>query len=135
MSIESIINHILDEAGVQRDKIMRDAQQQAELILQEAIQEADKVYQEILAREKSLLEAEKQKLIVNARLESKKNLLKAKQELIDRVIEKLKSEIEKEKFKKYQVLQDKVKEVPEDMDFYLNNLRLEYEPEIAKIIF
>jgi len=78
MSIESIINHILDEAGVQRDKIMRDAQQQAELILQEAIQEADKVYQEILAREKSLLEAEKQKLIVNARLESKKNLLKAK---------------------------------------------------------
>jgi len=135
MSIESIINHILDEAGVQRDKILREAKQQAELILQEARGEADKIHQEILAREKSLLEAEKQKLIVNARLESKKNLLKAKQELIDRVIEKLKSEIEKEKFKRYQVLQDKIKEVPEDMDFYLNNLRLEYETEIAKIIF
>jgi hypothetical protein len=62
-------------------------------------------------------------------------LLAAKQELIDAVLEKLKSEIKKDKLKKKQILQDKIQEVPEDMDFYFQNIRRENESEIARILF
>jgi vacuolar-type H+-ATPase subunit E/Vma4 len=135
MSLESIINHILGEASSQTEKIIQEAKQQREKIIQEAKLEAEKLHREILNKEKNLSEAERQKMVVNARLEQKKNLLKAKQELIDSVFQRLKPELKSDKFKKQQVLIDKVKEVPEDIDFYLAKVRQDYETEIAKVLF
>jgi V/A-type H+-transporting ATPase subunit E len=135
MSLESILNHILDEAHQQRDSLIQEAIQQKNKIIEESREEAARVYQEIIEREKILSEAGKQKLIVNVRLESKKGFMQAKQELIDEVFKKLKLQLNKDKFKKQQVSGDKVREVPEDIDFYLERIRPDYETEIAKIIF
>ena len=135
MSLESILNNIINEANSQKEKIIQEARQQANIIIQAAKQEAEKLYQELIDREKNLSLAGKQKLIVNARLESKKKLLSAKQELIKAVFEKLRAEIKKDKLKKKQVLQDKTLDVLEDIDFYLNKIRFDYESEIAKILF
>jgi vacuolar-type H+-ATPase subunit E/Vma4 len=135
MSLESILKHILDEAGLEREKIIQEAKSQHKLLLQEAGQEAEKFYQEMLAREKARYEAEKQKLIVNARLGAKRDLLAVKQELIDAVFEKVKSQLKREEFKKEQIAQDKVRQVAEDLDFYLKRIRPDYETDIAKILF
>ncbi len=135
MSLESILNNIIDEADSQKEKIIRQAQQQADAIIQAAKQEAQRLYQELIDKEKNLSLAGKQKLIVDVRLESKKKLLSMKQELINAVFEKFKSGIKKDKLKKKQILQDKIHEVPEDIDFYLDKIRLDHESEIAKMLF
>ncbi len=135
MSLESILSHILNQANAEKVNILRQAHQEKEKIIQKAKQEAERLYQETLHKERALSEAQKQKIIVNARLEPKKNLLKAKQELIDSVFVKLKSEFSKDKFKKQQVSQDKVREVSEDIDFYLKRIRVDHETEIADTLF
>lgn len=135
MSLDSILDHIIDQAEAQKDKIIQEAKQQADIIMLSAQQEAEKLYREIINKEKSLCEAQKQKLIVNARLESRKKILAMKQALISEAFKELKSEIKKDKFKKQQVLPDKVKDVPEDIDFYLQKIRRDNETEIAKILF
>lgn len=135
MSLESILSRIFKEADIQKKRIIQEATLEAERIVKEAQQEAQVLYQNIIARAKASYESEKQRRIVNARLEHRKSLLAVKQESIESVFKKLKSTLKGDKFKKQQVCQDKIKEVSEDIDFYLNNTRLEYETEIAKILF
>lgn len=135
MSLESILEHIHNEAGVQREKMIREAQREASTIIQEAKKEAEKLYQEIIEKEKVLGVKEKQKLIVQARLEAKQNLLKTKQELMDSIFEKLKSYLGKTELKKRQIARDREHDVSEDINFYLRTLRQDFEAEIAKILF
>ncbi len=135
MSLESIIQHILEEAGGQSEEITFAAKKEAAGIILTAKQEAEKLYQEILRKEESALEAGKARLVVNARLESKKSLLLAKHQLIDLVFQRLESGLHKERFKKEQVGQEKIQEVSEDAHFYLDNIKLQYESEVAKILF
>jgi len=135
MSLESILHHIIKDATFQQEKIMQAAKEEAHKIIQLAKPEAEKLYKEILEQEKSLCERQQRQVMVNAGLESKKNLLAAKQELIDAVFVKLKSTLKKDKFKKQQIAQDKIYEVAEDIDFYLHKIRPDYETEIAKILF
>ncbi len=135
MSLDSILSYIIGEANKKKDDIIREARQQADAVLREARQQADKLYQEIIDSEKFLLEKERQKIIVNSRLEGKKNSLKTKQEMIDAVFEKVKSGLKKGKFKRVKIYHDKTEEVDEDVDFYLNKIRLDYEAEITRILF
>lgn len=135
MSLESIVNHILVEADSQKELILKEAKQQAESILKQAEQEAERLTQQIINQEKMLAEKERQKILVNARLEQKKNSLSAKQELIDAVFAKLKASLQEDRFKKQRIFKDKVQEAPEDIDFYLNRIRADCETEIAEILF
>jgi vacuolar-type H+-ATPase subunit E/Vma4 len=135
MSLESIVKHILEEAESSGQRAIQEAKKEAQAIIQGAKGEADILYQDIIAQAMAGAESEKQRLIVNARLEYKKNLLQAKHELIDGVMQKLKSELKKDKFKKQQIHADKTQEVAEDTDFYLTKARQDYESEIANILF
>lgn len=135
MAINAILDHILGEANTRREKIIQETEEQAEKILQEARKEAEKISQEIITKEKNACESQRQKLIVNGRLQAKKNLLGVKQELIDNVFKNFKSHLKKDKFKKQQIALDKTVEVTEDTDFYLNKIRPDYEAEIARILF
>jgi V/A-type H+-transporting ATPase subunit E len=135
MSLDSILNKITHQANLEGKKIIQEARKEAEGLIQQANEEAAGIYRQILGKEKSLYEARKMMLLVNARLESKKSLLKAKQDLIAEIFERLKSEIPKGKIKEEHVLQNKTEEVSEDIDFYLDNLRYEHETEIARILF
>lgn len=135
MSLESILEHILSEGQAACEKIIQEAQQQAQEIIQQAQREADKLFRESIDKEKALCEKEKQRRIVNARLEYKKNLLAAKQELINSVFKNFKSRLARAELKKEQVTRERVQEVAEDIDFYLGQIRRDYESQIAKILF
>jgi len=135
MSLESILKHIIDEADSKKDILIQQASEQAEVVIQSARQEAEALYQKLIDREKALGLAQQQKLVINARLEAKKNLLKVKQGLIDEVFQKLKPQLGKEKIKKKIVSLDNEQEAFEDVDFYLAGIRLDYESEIAQHLF
>lgn len=135
MSLESILEHIFNESNLEREKITKAAKLEAEKIIQEGRREAGVLYKDIFEKEKTIYENQKQRLLVNARLEHKKNTLLVKQELIGAAFKKLKASLKAEKFKKEQVLTDKIKEMPEDLDFYLDRFRQDHEIEIARILF
>jgi len=135
MSLDSIIEHILKEAEAEKEKIIQQAQQERAALIQQTKKEADQLYHHSIETETARLERQKQGLIVQARIESKKQLLKTKQELIDTAFVRLKSTLKKDKLKKEQISYDKIDEVNEDIDFYLNKVRPDYETEIAKILF
>lgn len=135
MSLEAIIQHILIEADKEKQKIMQQAMLQAQEIIRQAREEADDLYRGIINTQAGFEEKQKQKLIVNARLEAKKNLLIAKQELINAVFDRLKSGLNKTQLKKQQISQDKTQEAYEGIDFYLNKMRQDYEIKIAEILF
>jgi len=135
MSLESIIHHILAEAESQAKAIIQKAELEKADILKQASAEAEALYQEGIKTESQRLDSQKQKMLVNARLESKKELLAAKQELMREAFAQLREQIQEGKFKKKQISPDKQHEVGEDADFYLKQLRSDYESQIAKILF
>lgn len=135
MSLEAIVEHILIEADKEKQKIMQQAMLQAQEIIRQAREESDELYRGIINTQASFGEKQKQRLIVHARLEAKKNLLIAKQELINTVFDRLKSGLNKTQLKKQQIGQDKIQEAYEDMGFYLNKMRQDYETKIAEILF
>jgi len=135
MSLESIVDKILSDAHTKKDSIIRQAKLEKERIIQEARDEAEGLYRELVAREKSLYEQQKARLIVNARLAYKKNLLQAKHELIDGVINKLQAKIGKDRFRKQRIYADKTQEVAEDTGLYLVNARQDFETDIADTLF
>jgi len=135
MPLESILERILAEAVAQQEKIIQEALTQAEKVMQEARQSADILYQDILQKAKADSLSQKQMCIVNARLGHKRNILEAKQELIESVFKKTKSTLKEVAIKKQLVFADKVSEAAADIDFYLGRLRQDYESEIARILF
>lgn len=135
MSLESILEHILNEAQTARDKIIQEAKLETDKIIQEAKLEVEKLYQDIIEKEKAFYLKQKQRLIVNARLGQKRSLLLAKQELMGAVFERLKSSLKSDKLKKEEIFIDKVHQAQADAGFYLDKFRQEYETEIAGILF
>jgi len=135
MSLDSILKHILDEAGAKRDEIIREAQKETEALIQAAGAEAEALYKDIIIHTKQDCEKNRERLLVNARLEARKSLLCAKQTLVEEVFKRLKAGLKSDKFKRQQISEGKIKEAPEDLDFYLAKLRRDYETEIAGILF
>ncbi|MFH0738468.1 MAG: V-type ATP synthase subunit E family protein [Candidatus Omnitrophota bacterium] len=135
MSLESIIQHILDEAKGKAQEIISTAKEEARQLIHGSREEANQLYLRLLEEEELILMAQKEKLLVAARLESKKNLLAARHDLIDAVFVKLEPLLKKERFKKEQVSQHKIEVVPEEGRFYLDSLKLQYQSEVARILF
>jgi vacuolar-type H+-ATPase subunit E/Vma4 len=135
MPVESILKRLLDEAGGQRQVIIQEAQKEAEGIIREAQIQAGILYNNILASAQADYDSQRQRFIVKARLDAKRNLLETKQELIEEVLKRLRLDLKNDTFKKQQVSFDRVKEVPGELDFYLNRLRQDYEMQVARILF
>jgi V/A-type H+-transporting ATPase subunit E len=135
MSLESIIGEILDKADKEKGEIIRKAEEGKDKMLREAEEEAKGLYEISMKEQKVLYENQKQKRIVSARLEAKRNQLKTKQELINQVLDKVKGYLDKGALKKEQVKKDGVEQVAEKADFYLDKVRFDCETGIAKILF
>ena len=135
MSLESILSRIESETLARREEIIQEAKENAARIIKESVIQARSLYEQILKTEGLRYENQKQRLLVNARLEAKKNQLKVKQELISNVFNNLKHHCQKSKLIKYQISQDTVRETQLDVDTYLEQMKFDYESKIAEIIF
>lgn len=135
MSVKNIVNHILSGAQSGKESALQEAKVQAADIVERAGKEAEAVYQDIFNKGKQKAENNKNQLVVNARLEAKKKMLAAKQDIIGRIFGEIKKQGIAGKVKKEVIYIDKVSQAEQDVDFYLDKIRLEHEAALAEILF
>ncbi|AIJ06424.1 V-type ATP synthase subunit E [Methanocaldococcus bathoardescens] len=95
MGVDKIKSKILEDAKAEANKIISEAEAEKAKILEKAKEEAEKRKAEILKKGEKEAEMTKSRIISEAKLEAKKKLLEAKEEIIDMAIEKLKEELVK----------------------------------------
>jgi V/A-type H+-transporting ATPase subunit E len=135
MSLEKIIGSIRASAETQADAVVREATEQANGIIQAVHQQAGDVYDRLCAQEQQKLQRHREKVLVNARLDARRAILQAKQELIDDIFDLLKVELVKARLKKKEIFSDGQREAACDLDFYLAGLRNDYESQVALRLF
>ena len=84
MSIENIIDKILDEAHEQSGQVLKEADEKSRTIIKEANEQAEKIRQDLAEQAKSEAQLLKSRRISVAELEARKMKLGAKQALISR---------------------------------------------------
>ena len=135
MAIEPIVEHIIRQAGMQRDKIIAEAAEKGEALSRTADEEAEKLFREEVSKAERAAAAEKDRIIIDSRMEAKKRLLEAKRALLSSVFAGLKPLLEEKKLMKEQVSPEGTKSVPEEIGFYLEELRQDFESEVAAVLF
>lgn len=135
MSLESILERISAAGQAEKEKIIRTAQKETQELISRANQQAEQRGRQLLEREKLAAEKQREGLVVNARLKAKNALLSSKQALIGDVLKRAKEHISRTKLKKQVISYERVNEVQEEPKHYLQDIRREFESEIAKILF
>lgn len=135
MALDSILTRIQDETDAQARAIVQEARLQAEKSVEAGRQEADKLYREIMRAAQNLAAQKKQRALVICRLENRKKILQVKQEILDALFAKTKSELKKNRIKKQVVAAQGCTEESENIDFFLNDLRRDIETELAQMLF
>lgn len=103
LAIETICNNITNDALKKADDILNDAKLKADIILKEAKKSADEYGAHLMAQAKSEYDAEKKRIISLEKMSAKKDILFAKQEIIENTLNSVKVHIDKlpdEKYKK-----------------------------------
>jgi vacuolar-type H+-ATPase subunit E/Vma4 len=88
MSLEKILNTIIEDAQAEAVAIVKESQSKAEEIKEEAHQEAEELALSIHSEEERLGRLEASRLITQARLEGRIGILATKKEIIDDVLAK-----------------------------------------------
>jgi len=88
MSLEKILDKIIDDANAEADKILVESREKAEKIKEEAEKKASELADALVEEAERQGQLEASRLITQARLESKINILSRKKELIQEVMEK-----------------------------------------------
>jgi vacuolar-type H+-ATPase subunit E/Vma4 len=86
MSLEKILNTIIEDAQTEAVAIVKESQQKAEEIKEAARQEAEEMAAAIQAEEERLGRLEASRLITQARLEGRIDVLATKKEIIEDVL-------------------------------------------------
>ncbi|MBU7014320.1 MAG: V-type ATP synthase subunit E [Theionarchaea archaeon] len=87
MGVEDIKRKIITDAEKEKEKILEEAREKAAHIMDEKRKSAQKRKEEILSRAEKDGEMEKSRILTIEKLESRKNLLAAKQTVIQRVFD------------------------------------------------
>ena len=88
MSLEKILDKIIDDANAEADKILLESRGKAEKIKEEAEKKASELADALVEEAKRQGRLEASRLITQARLETKINMLSRKKEIIQEVMEK-----------------------------------------------
>ena len=88
MSLEKILDKIIDDAHAEADKILVESREKAERIKEEAEKKASELADALVEEAERQGQLEASRLITQARLETKINILSRKKELIQEVMEK-----------------------------------------------
>jgi vacuolar-type H+-ATPase subunit H len=88
MSLEKILDKILEEARIEAEKILLESRQKAEEITQNARKEGELQANAIIEQAERQGNLEASRLVTQARLEKRIKILSCKKDLIDEVLEK-----------------------------------------------
>jgi len=88
MSLEKIVKKITDDAHQEAERIIQESRQRAEQIKGKSQEEAAASEEEILKESEKLAQLEISRIVTQARLERKIEILSCKKQLIDQVLVK-----------------------------------------------
>ena len=136
MSLEKILRRIADDAQTEVKRIIEENKKKAEEIKEKARQEASDLANSLLEMKRKKANLEASRLITQARLEGKLNLLSYKKELIEKVLNRaFQSERLREKgLKKEVILKDGKREELFDEEKLKEELRSLLEGYIADVL-
>ncbi len=136
MSLEKILDKIIDDANAEADKILVESREKAEKIKEEAEKKASELADTLVEEAERQGQLEASRLITQARLETKINILSRKKELIQEVMEKaFQKKILGEKILKRTIITKKgEREEPFDEDRIREELLSKLENEIVEVL-
>lgn len=88
MSLEKILDKIIDDANTEADKILVESREKAKMVKEEAEKKSSELAEALIEEAERQGHLEASRLITQARLETKINILSLKKELIQEVMEK-----------------------------------------------
>lgn len=124
--VEKLIKKIIEDAEKKKEEIIKEAKEKAEKLWEERKKKIDEEFEKKISEEKERIKSEIFSDITNFRLEKKKEFLSAKNQIIEKVMEKI-----EKKFKDYlsenfqKIVENIIKmagdeefliKIPEDMD-------------------
>ncbi len=136
MSLEKIIDKILQDAQKEADGIIAENQKKADEIKKAALKEAEVLAESLFKEEERQGELEASRILTQARLEGKVKILSYKKALIDEVLEKAfqKQDLDQSVLRRKVILKDGEKEESFDKEKLKNEIRPKLESYIAKVL-
>ncbi len=136
MSLEKILEKIIEDAQTEADKIIVESQKKAEEIKEKARNEASDLAEALLKEAEKQGHLEASRIVTKARLEKKINTLSRKKELIEEVLEKAfqKGAKGKKGLKRKIIMKEGESEEPYDEEKLKEELRTELESEILEAL-
>lgn len=115
--VEKIVNKINQDARSEASKIVGEAEEEAEKKKNEAESKSEEIYQEIIERYKREAGQEKQRIVANAKLQKRKEILDAREEVIQESFQKAREKLENLPSKEYKkILENLILEAMEAID-------------------
>jgi len=136
MSLEKILEKIINDAQAEADSIISESQKKAEEIKEAARKEASTLAAALMEEAERKANLKASRLITQARLEKRIDILSRKKELINEILEKAlqKSGFEEKELKKKIVLKDGEREESYDREKLLEEFRPKLENYILKVL-
>jgi len=136
MSLEKILEKIIDDAQTEADKIILESQKKAAEIKEKAQKEAYDLAEALVKEAERQGHLEASRIITKARLEKKINTLSRKKELIEEVLEKAfqRGAKGKEMLKRKIITKEGESEEPYDEEKLKEELRSKLENEILEAL-
>jgi hypothetical protein len=136
MSLEKILGKITSDAQAEVDSIISESKKKAEEIKEIARKEAEALAAALMEETERRARLVASRLVTQARLEKRINILSRKKELIDEIMEKAikRADIGGKELRKKIVLKDGEREESYHRDRLLNELRPKLENYIVKVL-
>jgi V/A-type H+-transporting ATPase subunit E len=136
MSLEKILQRIVDDAQAEAERIIQENKMKGEEIKEKSRQEASELADSLLEKSERKANLEASRLITQARLEGRLNLLSSKKKLIEEVLERAFQieGLQEKRMKKEIVLKDGKREESFDEEKLKDELRPLLEGYIAKVL-
>ncbi len=117
MSIESILERILSDAQSEADEIIKKAEEEAKRIIEKEKSEAEEYFKKRLSEIDHHYKREKERAILNKRLEVRKNILGAKRGWMNKAFEEAFDRLKNESIEEYSThIKGLIKSIPDVKD-------------------
>lgn len=136
MSLEKILKKIIDDARVEADKIILESKEKAREIKEKAQKEASEIADALVKEAEKQGHLEASRIVTQARLKRKINILSRKKELVEEVLEKAfqKGDVGKEGLKRKIIMKEGEREEPYDREKLKEELRSKLESDIIEAL-
>jgi len=136
MSLDKIVEKILDDAQAEAGKITAETRKKAEEIKESSRREGERLAEELIQEAEKKARLEASRIVTQARLEKRIQILAQKKKIIDEILEKAlqKTDIGEREFKKRIVLKDGIREESYGREKLVEELRPKLENFIVEVL-